>query len=380
MSARSLAARPDQRVSFVELFFDLVFVFSITKIVELLHGHATWGTVGHALLIFWMVWWSWSQFTWALNAADTSHPRVQLTVLAATGVAFFMVATVESAFEPQAMGFAVSYVALRLCGIGIYAWVAAPDPALRAAVRRFGTAFVPALIAVLIGAYQGGGAQAAWWTAAIVLDLGAAAIGGRQEGWNLHAPHFCERHGLFVIIALGESLIVAATGLTTADWTTDLVINAGLAFATAAALWWSYFGRALGWLEEGLHEHQGSGQSRLARDAFSLLHVPLIAGVIAYAAAIEAVLSHPHDPLALDLRLLLGAGMVLFSGAAALAVWRAGCRLLWHRFALTAAGAIAVAFLGPTPPAVPLAIMLVVMVASATVERFVDPRPHRIGH
>jgi low temperature requirement protein LtrA len=118
----------------------------------------------------------------------------------------------------------------------------------------------------------------------------------------------------------------------------------------------------------------------MARDAFSLLHVPLIAGVIAYAAAIEAVLSHPHDPLGLDLRLLLGAGMLLFSGAAALAVWRAGCRLLWQRIALTAAGALAVTAVGSVPPAVPLGIMLAAMAASAAVEQFVDPRPaaHKI--
>jgi low temperature requirement protein LtrA len=155
------------------------------------------------------------------------------------------------------------------------------------------------------------------------------------------------------------------------------VLDALLAVATAAALWWSYFGRALGWLEQGLHAQHGSRQSRMARDAFSFIHVPLVVGVIFYAAAIEAILSHPGDPLALDMRLLLGAGMLLFSGAAALAVWRAGCRLLWPRLVLTATAAAAVAAIGTVPPAVPLAVMLLGMAARAVVEQVWDPNPNR---
>ena len=372
---RNVAAHVDQRASWVELFFDLVFVFSITKIVELLHGHVTWPVIGQALIAFWMVWWAWTQFTWALNAADTSHPTVQLATLAATAVAFFMVATVSGAFGARAMGFAVSYVAVRLLGLGIYVWVASADPRQRAAVRLFSAAALPGLAAAVIGATQGGATQTTWWAVAIALELVAAVVGGRQEGWNLHAPHFCERHGLFVIIALGESLIVAATGLSRDVWSSALLIDAVLAVATACALWWSYFGKARGWLEEGLHAHHGSQQSRMARDAFSLLHIPLIVGVIAYAAAIEAILSHPHEPLALDMRLLLGAGMLLFSGATALAVWRAGCRLLWPRLVLTGAAALTVAAVGNVPPAVSLAVMLAGMAASAAVEQFTNPNP-----
>ena len=239
----NLASPSDQKVTFVELFFDLVFVFCVTQVVSLLHNGVTWRAVGEVVLVFWLVWWGWTQFTWALNAADTTHPRVEVATLVATGVAFFLAVGIPSAFHGRSLWFAGTFVAVRVLGLVVYDWVAWTDPSQHAAVRRFSLVSIGGLVAVLVGGILGGQAQYVWWSLAIALDLGAAAIGATAEGWNIHPEHFTERHGLFVIIALGESVIVAALSLTGGKWPLTQVVAAVLSVAIAGAMWWSYFTR-----------------------------------------------------------------------------------------------------------------------------------------
>jgi low temperature requirement protein LtrA len=341
---RSLVSPDDQRVTFCELFFDLVFVFSVTKIVGLLHDGLTWLAIGESILVFWFVWWGWTQFTWALNAADTTHPRIELAALIATGLAFFMAVGVPSAFHGHGRWFAMTYVAVRVLGLLVYDWVAWTDPAQRAAVRKFSAVSVAGLIAVLAGGFIGGTAQYALWGAAIVLDIVAAGIGGQAEGWNLHPEHFSERHGLFVIIALGESLIVAASGLTVESWPASLVMAAIAAVAVTGAMWWTYFASAKDRLEHALKSVRGNAQSSLARDAFSVIHFPMMCGVIGYAAVVEEILAHPAAPVELPGRVLLATSLVLFVGGLGLALRRAGLTATAARiWAPIGAGAVIVA-------------------------------------
>jgi len=355
--SRSIVSPDDQKVTFVELFFDLVFVFSVTQVVGLLHDGVTWRAVGEAVLVFWLVWWGWTQFTWALNAADTTHPRVEVATLIATGVAFFLAVGVPSAFHGYSLWFAGTYVAVRVLGLLVYDWVAWVDPTQRAAVRLFSAVSLSGLVAVLIGGFAGGSAQYAWWGLAIVLDVVAAGIGGRAEGWNLHPEHFAERHGLFVIIALGESLIVAATGLTEGPWPRTVIAAAILAVAVTGTFWWSYFTRAKVDLDHALESVDGVDRSRLARDAFSIVHFPVLCGVVAYAASVEEILAHPVDVLPVAGRVLLGSAVLLFVGGLAAALWRAGIRVAAVRRwvpVLTAIGVVAI----PAPGLASLAIVL----------------------
>src|ERR687892_1420470 len=124
MASRSLVSPHDQKVTFVELFFDLVFVFAVTQVVRVFHHHPGWGGAAQAVLVFWLVWWAWTQFTWALNAADTTHHLVELGTLLATAVAFFMAVAVPDAFTGGALRFAVPYVVVRVLGLMLYGWVA----------------------------------------------------------------------------------------------------------------------------------------------------------------------------------------------------------------------------------------------------------------
>jgi low temperature requirement protein LtrA len=368
-SSPTITSPEDQRASFVELFFDLVFVFSVTQVVRLLHHSFTWSGAGQAILAFWMIWWAWTQFTWTLNAANTEHHLVELGTLIATAVAFFMAVALPGAFSGGAMAFAVPYVLVRVMGLTLYSWVASENPSLRGAIRTFALASIGGLVAVLAGALTGGATLYWLWGLAILLDVIAAAVGGQSEGWDVHPEHFCERHGLFVIIALGETLIVAGGGLTGSVWTGDLISVAVLAVAVTCGLWWTYFPRSKPVLEQALASHKGSRQSMMARDAFSLIHFLMVCGIIAYAAAIEEMAAHPSEPLGIEGRLALALGLLLFVGGMAAAMLRCAGHLLLPRIVLTAATACAVLAVTGVPPLVTLAIALAGIVIIAVQEQ-----------
>jgi len=353
----SIVSPDEQTVTFVELFFDLVFVFSVTQVAHLLANHLDWTGVGQAVLVFWLVWWAWTQFTWALNAADTTHSGVQLGTLIATGVAFFMAVALPGAFGEDAIWFALPYVVVRVIGLAIYiraAWEA--DPTQHAAVRRFAMMSVGGLAAVVAGAIAGLPTLYWFWGLAILLDVIAALVAGEAEGWNLHPEHFAERHGLFVIIALGESLIVAGGGLVGANIDPTILAVGALTVAMICALWWSYFGAAKSVLDRELESAQGSEQTKLARDVYSLLHFPMILGVVGVAVALEAVVHHPGDPLDLLNRVTLALGVALFTGVMGLALWRATGRVPMVRLFLAIATAVAVVATGGVPPFITLGV------------------------
>lgn len=363
MNTQNITSPEDQSATFIELFFDLVFVFSVTQVVGLFHEGVTWGVVGQAVLVFWLVWWAWTQFTWALNAADTTHPWVEMGTLIATAVAFFMAVALPDAFHGRGLWFAVPYVLGRIIGLTLYAWVASANPSQRTAVRTFTLFSLGGLMAVLAGGFTGGTWQYWLWGLAIVLDVIAAAIGGQSEGWNLHPEHFGERHGLFVIIALGETLIVAAGGITGVAWSGELVAVALLSVAITCGLWWSYFTRAKPILDHALESRHGSEQSMLARDVYSLIHFPMLCGVIAYAVAIEEAIAHAQEPLLIGGRLALAIGLVLFIGGMGVGIWRATRRWLLPRLILAIGTGIVIMAVAEVTPLLTLAIAFVGILA-----------------
>ena len=369
MVTRSIVSPDDQKVTFVELFFDLVFVFGVTQVVKLLHGGVTVAHTAQAILVFWLVWWGWTQFTWALNAADTTHPFVELATLVATAIAFFMAIAIPSVYHGGALWFALPYVLGRAVGLILYGEVAyTNNPSQHAAVKRFSVISMSGLVAVLIGGLVGGSLLYIFWGIAILLDVVAATIGARSEHWQIHPEHFAERHGLFVIIALGESLIVAAAGVASSRWTGLLLATGVLAVAATCALWWSYFVSAKGRLEHALASCRGAQQSEMARDAFSLIHFPLLFGVVLYAAVIEEAVLHPDHHLGFAGRLGLGSGILLFVGGTGLALWRSGARFPWPRVAGPVA--LVIVLLPPLAalPAAALALALVAVAAPSLLE------------
>ena len=337
MRTQTVTTDEDQRVTFIELFFDLVFVYAVTQLVALLHHELSWAGAGQAVLVFWLVWWAWTQFTWALNSADTTHPGIELSVLVATAVAFLMALALPDAFGGGGAWFALTYVSVRVLGLSVYGRVAWEDPAKRAAVRRFALLSVGGLVAVAAGGVAPADARVWWWAAAVGFDLFAAFGAGSAEGWDIRPDHFGERHGLFVIIALGESLIVAAAGLSGAERTAHTVAVGILAVASTCGLWWTYFGGAKPAIDHAVAERSDPARTILARDVYSVLHFPVVFGIVLYAVALEAAVAHPDAPLSVGSGIALGGGIILYLGGTAAALWRAGHRVLLPRTVIVSA-------------------------------------------
>ena len=369
MKQTPIVSPDDQKVTFVELFFDLVFVFSVTQVVSLLHKDLSWITVGQAILVFWLVWWGWGQFTWALNAANTTHHFVQIAVLMAAAIALFMGISLPGAFQDRALWFAISYILVRLIGLILFSLVSLEDPAMRGAVRTWTLLSITGIIAIVAGGYMGGAAQYVLWGLAIVLDIFAANVSGQAEGWKIQPDHFSERHGLFVIIALGETLIVAASEVTEAILTFNLVVVGVLVVAITCALWWSYFVRAKPVLDHALKSSQGGKRSTMARDVYSMLHFPMLFGVIAYAALVEEAVADPGEPLPLAGRAMLALAVVLFVGGMAVALWRATGNPVWARAILIVATAMAIMAVAGVSTAVSLGIALSGILAIIVLEQ-----------
>ncbi|MFP5343812.1 MAG: low temperature requirement protein A [Candidatus Limnocylindria bacterium] len=363
---RTWRAAGPQSVTFVELFFDLVFVFAVTQITALTANHLTPDGVLRSVLLFWLIWWAWTQFTWTLNPADTTAHGVRVLTLVATGVAFVMATSVPRAFEDDALWFAVPYVVVRILGMWLQVRVdtehAESD---HAAIRRWVWMSSVGLVLVTAGAIADPGLRPALWLLAIGADLVAAAVAGRRATWDLNAAHLSERHGLIVIVALGESLIVAGAAIAGAERTRDLVAAVGASIVVASLLWWTYFG----WLKDALeHACAKVGPTEIgpvARDAFSLAHFPLVCGIIGFAAAVEEIVLHPDEPAKAAVVAALGIGIALFVGASALAYWRLYRRVLVVRLAILvvmAGGLVVVAPLAPVWPLVVVAAALAAIV------------------
>jgi low temperature requirement protein LtrA len=375
MKSQNLISPESQSVTFVELFFDLVFVFSVTQVVGILHHEFNWHVVAQAILVFWLVWWAWTQFTWTLNAANTTHSLIQIGTLLATAVSFFMAVALPEAFGQHALWFAVTYVIVRGIGLILNYLVVATDPSQRSAVRNFLYLSCVGFIAVLAGGYLGGQWQIWLWAGAILFDLISVLIAGNFEGWNVHPDHFSERHGLFVIIALGESLIVAASSVTESSLVGPLVIVALLSVAITCALWWTYFPRAKPVLEHGLEISRGLEKTQIARDAYSLLHFVMLLGVIGFAFSVEEVLAHPGESMAFESRISLSFGLLSFVGGMAVAVWRANKIFLLPRLSLILGTSIAIIFVTEATVVVSLGIalagiLIIIMIEQRTLKLF----------
>lgn len=379
----SIRADGGQAVAFVELFFDLVFVFAVTQITALTAQDLTPDGIRRSILLGWLIWWAWTQFTWTLNPADTTHPIVRVTTLAATAVALVMAASVQRAFGDDALWFAVPYVLVRVLGLGLQVLVELERVGdSHAGVIRWVSLSSIGLVLVLIGAAVDPATRPWIWLLAILADLVAAAIAGRNTTWDLDPGHLSERHGLFVIIAIGESLIIAGTAVANDERTFALASAAVAAILVAALLWWTYFG----WLKEALEEEFAAAppdrNGPLARDAFSLAHFPLIAGIVGFAVAIEEIGAHPDEPASAAVLASLGIGVSLFVASSALSLRLCGGQALITRLLFLAAMLVGLALVAPMAPVWPLlvvaaALLGIVLVEGAGTE--VERASHPVG-
>ena len=367
---RRLTDGASQRASTLELFYDLVFVFAITQVSHLLLEHLTWAGVLQSLIALLAVYWSWNYTTWTTNELDTETVPVRLLLLALMLISLLMAVVIPQAFEAHALLFAGSYVAIQI-GRHTFLTFAAAD---RGTVEReraghILTWFVVVGVLWVAGALLDGLERIVLWLVALALDYCAPLvtywIPGRRRlapaTWNVGTEHFAERFGLFIILALGESIVI--TGATTSDLDLDAarIIAFVMAFLASASLWWLYFSSVA-----ALGEHYlevADSRTTLARDAYTYLHVVFVAGIILSAVGDELVIAHPIEVLPPYAVAAVAAGPAVYLLAHTLFRYRLTGTLGLAK-PLGTLGCVGVGFVGLFVPALALAGALIVVLVA----------------
>ncbi|HEX5224952.1 MAG TPA: low temperature requirement protein A [Solirubrobacteraceae bacterium] len=329
-------ARGERRTSNVELLWDLVFVFAITQVTTLLAHELTWGGAARALLMLALVWWAWSAFVWAANAAEANVLRAAL--LPATVAILISGLAIPHAFAGAALLAASTYVAVRLLHLALYVDASRRGAASLRAIAGFAVTVAVGMGLLLAGAFAHGVAREGLWAGAVAIDyagpglLTRARLRGLQE---VAVAHFAERYGLFVIICLGESIAVLGASAAGEHLAAATVAGVALGALITIAMWWTYFARFAGVAEGHLRSH--SDPVLAASDAYSYLHLVIVAGIIVFAAGAKVLARHADATLADGPRLALCGGVALF--LVGLAAFRRRLSGSWGAERLVAAAA-----------------------------------------
>jgi low temperature requirement protein LtrA len=301
----------EHRVTPLELFFDLVFVYAITQVTQLMSHDPTWRGVGRGLLVLAVLWWAWTGYAWLTNTLEPEEGRVRAGMFGAMAAMLVVALAVPHAFGADAILFGVAYLIVRLLHLLLYAIAGKRDPDLLGAVLRFTPSATVAPAIVLVGGFVHGPTQVALWIVALAVDYLGALI-GRGAGWRVSPAHFAERHGLIVMIALGESIIAIGVGSRGVSLTPGIISAAVLGIVTIAALWWAYFDVMAVLAQRQLSETSGATQARLARDYYSYLHLPMIAGIVLFALGLKRTIEQVGEPLAMIPAIALCGGLSLY--------------------------------------------------------------------
>jgi low temperature requirement protein LtrA len=285
----------EQRVTPLELFFDLVFVFGLTQVTSLMSADPTWSGLARGMLVLAALWWAWAAYAWLTNTIDPDEGGARLAVFGAMAAMLIVGLAAPGAFDDDALLFGGAYLAVRLLHILLYA-LAADDEDIRGAVVRLAPTSIVAPGLILGAAALDGTAQGIVWLVALAVDYAGPLFGGGR-GWRVFPAHFAERHGLIVIIALGESIVAIGIGAAGIDLGSRVVLAAILGVVVSAALWWSYFDVVAIVAERKMTEAKGVARSRIARDSYSYLHLPMVAGIILLALGVKKTIGHVEEPL-----------------------------------------------------------------------------------
>jgi len=319
---RSRDGQREERVGFIELFFDLVFVFAVTQVSHAIILHPNPVGFVQAGMLFLAIWWVWVDTAWVTNWLDVRHVPVRLLLFALMGTGMVMAISLPDAFGPRGMVFAITYLAMQL-GRHLFMLLA-----LRLHSRDNFLNFVRIMIWSLVEApFWIAGAMsedvatrmALWGIALLIVSAGPVAYFwvpglGRTETrtWDVDGHHFSERAGLFIIIALGESVLLTGAAFGETDWSAASIAAFASAFIGTVAMWWLYFDVGAERAARRLARDKDPG--RMARLAYTYFHIPIVAGIIVTAASDEMALEHPggHAGAAAIAALLGGPALYLF--------------------------------------------------------------------
>jgi low temperature requirement protein LtrA len=381
----------DASVNPLELFFDLVFVFALTQVTAFMAEQLDWHGLLRGVLIIALLWWAWTGYAWLANVESPDDPELKLAILVAMSAMFVLALAIPEAFHDGPGGLdgpvvlALCYLLVRVCHFAMFMVIAQEDAGLRAQLLRFAPSVVGSTIVLLIASAFQGWVQTALWVLALVVDYVGTFLGG-ASGWRLPAPgHFSERHGLILIVALGESIVAIGVGVAQLPISWPIVIASGLGLVLASAMWWAYFDVSALLGEHALAVEPSETRARLGRNAFSFAHFPLVVGVVLVALGMKKVLEYVGDTLdhsltdplkGVALAALVG-GVVIYLLAHVMFKWLTHHSLAYFR--LGAAGAVLLAWLllGKVPAMGQLAVVAALLLVCLVVESVVYAEDRR---
>jgi low temperature requirement protein LtrA len=342
----------------LELFFDLVFVLAITECTTLMSHHPSWTGLAQGLLVLGVLWWAWASYAWLTSVIDPEAGAVRLVFFAAMASMLIAAICVPEAFANLALAFALSIGFFRVAHIALFMIAGSDEPGIRRSTQALAVSTAIAVGLLAAASAFDGLPQAALWVVALALDFGGPYVFG-IEGWQLVPGHFAERHGLIIIIALGESIVEIGAG---AAGSLDLGIGvaAVLGVGVAAAMWWVYFDVVALISARRLAEAEaGRTQNALARDSYSYLHLFLVAGIVLTAFGLKTVIQGTGEDLAWVPSFALSGGIALY--LLGLVAFRYRQRHTWNRYKPVAAAGLLV--LIPVGTAIPALATLAIATA-----------------
>jgi low temperature requirement protein LtrA len=304
--------REEERVMPLELFFDLVFVLAITQCTALMAANPTWEGLARGLLVLGVLWWCWVGYAWLTSVIDPEEGVVRIAIFASMAALLVAALAVPHAFNDTGLVFAISYGFARYAQVVLLYIASRDNPNLRHSVITGLSISTAVSLALLIVASQvDGNTQGALWAAALAIDMGGPLFFG-VEGWMLVPGHFAERHGLILLIAIGESIVAVGAGAE-AHVDAGVVAAAVLGMVVAASLWWLYFDVVAVVATRKLAAAAlGREQNSMARDSYSFLHFPMIAGIILVALGMKKTLAHVDHHLDIVPATAMFGGMALY--------------------------------------------------------------------
>jgi low temperature requirement protein LtrA len=370
-----LEGHEEHRVTPLELFFDLAFVFAFTQVTSLLVDDPTWGGVFRGMLVLAALWWAWAGYAWFTSTLDVDEGGVRLAMLAAMGAIFAAALAVPGAFGDDALLFGVAYLFIRVLHLVLYAIVSKDDPDLRGALLRIAPTELLGASFLVVAGFLEGDAQITAWVVALAVDYLGPAF-SNLSGWRIAPEHFAERHGLIILIALGESLVAIGVGAGL-ELVPKVLIAAGLGIVVVSALWWLYFDVAAILQRTRLIEASGVEQAQLALASFSYLHLPMVAGIVLFAFGLEDTLHHVDEELDTVPATALCGGAALYLLGHVASLFRATRRVFRRR---TIGGLVLLALIpaAATIPALAALALVSAVCSSVVAYEAIAHREHRV--
>ena len=363
------AASTEPRVSTLELFFDLVFVFTITQLTSFLLRDPTIAGLVQMVLLFGNVWWMYGGYAWLTNAVPPRELAVRLLLLVGMGGFLLIALSIPTAFGSGGVAFGVGYMVVTLVHTGLFLRA---QQTISSALARLGPFNLITAALLLVAGFTPGGVRIALFALGGILHWITPYL-IHQSVFTIRAGHFVERHGLILLIALGESVVAVGIGLGAIDLPAGRIVAALLGLALTAALWWLYFSGDDDRAEAALDAAQGEHKPWLALNAFGYAFVPILGGVVLIAAGLKLAVVRYNEPSTVAAAVFLAAGVAIYLAGLAIFRWLIHVRSIAIRLVM-AGLALLTAFIGlRITPVAQLAVLVVVLIAGNIAEARVSP-------